>query len=65
MSQTWDGIWQDVKVVIGELQNSEFLAMKELPRKVSDVVWLQVEDLGRNIGQGKVREILEQNEGEP
>jgi hypothetical protein len=63
-----------VKVVIGELQNSEFLAMKELPRKVSDVVRLQVErfkgslqveDLGRNIGQGKVREILMQNEGEP
>jgi len=48
--------------------------MKELPRKVSDVVRLQVErfkgslqveDLGRNIGQGKVREILMQNEGEP
>ena len=56
-----------MEVIVGQVQHPELLAMKKLPRQIPDVVRLEVqglegslevEDLGRDIAQREVRQIL-------
>ena len=56
-----------MQVIVGQVQDPELLAMKKLPRQIPDVVRLEVqglegslevEDLGRDIAQREVRQIL-------
>ena len=67
VDKTRNGAGKDVKVIVGQVQDPKLLTMEKLPRKIPDVVRLEVqrlqgplevEDLGGDVRQRKVGQIL-------